>query len=208
MKSYHFYNTYSIILVFLILRFFCSKLEYALAFEFWWGLIFFEKKNKQQNQSINKIEMRNISSESMWKMKGLTTLLFLLNNSCVLWNNLQNSLSVFLASNWNLKRPHRSVVRIFAQTWQMIGTSFFCCCRNILFSRKQKDYFVSKTDIFFSKKTLTTLLKMILRHEFFFHKQMKTCFVWKTNSTFFGKRKNSLVRKKKKSNASKLGKQK
>ena len=113
---------------------------------------FFWKKNKQQNQSINKIEMRNISSESMWKMKGLTTLLFLLNNSCVLWNNLQNSLSVFLASNWNLKRPHRSVVRIFAQTWQMIGTSFFCCCRNILFSRKQKDYFVSKTDIFFLKK--------------------------------------------------------
>ena len=126
---------------------------------------FFWKKNKQQNQSIYKILRGNISSESMWKMKGLTTLLFLV-NILVLCGTICKTVSVFSSHRIGTWKDHTEVwLEFLPKRDRWLELPFFAVAGIFCSPRRQKDYFVSKTDIFFSKKTLPILLKMILRNK-------------------------------------------
>ena len=107
------------------------------------------------------------------------------------------TVSVFSSHRIGTWKDHTEVLLEFLPKRDRYWNFLFLLLQEYSVFQKTKRLFCLKNWYIFLKKTLTILLKMILRPEFFFHKQMKTCFVWKTNSTFFGKRKNSLVRKKK-----------
>ena len=112
---------------------------------------FFWKKNKQQNQSISKILRRNISSESMWKMKGLTTLLFLV-NILVLCGTICKTVSVFSSHRIGTWKDHTEVLLEFLpKRDRWLELPFFAVAGIFCFPENKK-IILSQKLIFFSKK--------------------------------------------------------
>ena len=112
---------------------------------------FFWKKNKQQNQSISKILRRNISSESMWKMKGLTTLLFLV-NILVLCGTICKTVSVFSSHRIGTWKDHTEVLLEFLPKRDRWLELPFFAVAGIFCSPENKKIILSQKLIYFSKK--------------------------------------------------------
>ena len=112
---------------------------------------FFWKKNKQQNQSISKILRRNISSESMWKMKGLTTLLFLV-NILVLCGTICKTVSVFSSHRIGTWKDHTEVLLEFLPNVTDDWNFLFLLLQEYSVFQKTKRLFCLKNWYFFSKK--------------------------------------------------------
>ena len=116
---------------------------------------FFWKKNKQQNQSINKVEMRNTSSESMWKMKGLTTLLFLV-NTLVLCGTICKTVSMFSSHRIGTWKDHTEVLLEFLpKRDRWLELPFFAVAGIFCFPENKKIILSQKLIFFSKKKTLT-----------------------------------------------------
>ena len=108
------------------------------------------KKKKQQNQSIIKIEMCNISSESIWKMKGLTTFVF--GEILVVCGKICKTVSVFSSHRIGTWKDHTEVLLEFLPKRDRWLELPFFAVAGIFCSPENKKIILSQKLIFFLKK--------------------------------------------------------
>ena len=158
---------------------------------------FFWKKNKQQNQSISKILRRNISSESMWKMKGLTTLLFLV-NLLVFCGTICKTVSVFSSHRIGTWKDHTEMLLEFLPKRDRWLELPFLLFQEYSVLQKTKRLFCLENWYFFSppKKNTYHIAQNDFASRVLLSQTNEKMFCLENYLNVLWKRKNSLGRKK------------